>query len=323
LAGAIAHAARRSRFSLFEIALHSSCSGSRKPYTEGVHRSTALPLILILWANLACGQAAPGGGEGAPTPAGQALVDRALANELNGAQNHSHLMRYQLRKTTPRLTTTKEILETKDGDVARLIAVNDEPLSPAAEASEEARLNALLADPGKQRRRKQAEDEDAARAFKVLRAMPAAFLYDDGGSASGPTGKVEKFAFRPNPAFNPPDLETEVLTALTGEIWIDPVQLRVVRLAGRLEQDVNFGWGILGRLNKGGWIAIDQAPVGPGTAPSMSMDPWRIVRFQMQMRGRVVFKNRVFDTAEEESHFASLPAGLTYRQGIAMLRDKR
>ena len=51
---------------------------------------------------------------------------------------------------------------------------------------------------------------------------------------------------------------------MAGEIWIDPVKLRVVRLEGHLQQDVDFGWGILGRLNKGGWIVIEQADVGGG-----------------------------------------------------------
>ena len=40
-------------------------------------------------------------------------------------------MRYQLHKTSPRLTTTKLIGETRDGEVARLIAINDKPLSQA------------------------------------------------------------------------------------------------------------------------------------------------------------------------------------------------
>ena len=60
---------------------------------------------------------------------------------------------------------------------------------------------------------------------------------------------------------------------MTGEIWIDPVHERVVRLEGHLQQDVDFGWGILGRLNKGGWIVIEQADVGERQ--------WRIVHFQM------------------------------------------
>lgn len=241
----------------------------------------------------------------------QALLDRALANELNAAQDASHPMRYQLRKSSPRLTTTKEIFETEEGDVARLMAINDKPLSPAAEANEEARLKALHGDPGKQRRRKQAEDDDAGRVLKVLRALPSAFLYQDAGPGEGPTGKVEKFTFRPNPKFEPLDLETEALPAMTGEIWIDPVHVRVARLEAHLQQDVNFGWGILGRLNKGGWIVIEQADVGGGQ--------WRTVRFEMRMSGRVVFKNRVFDTTEVQSDYAPLPLGMGYRKAIEML----
>jgi len=105
------------------------------------------------------------------------MLDRALANEYNAMQDASHLMRYELLKTSPRLTSTKKICETRDGDVARLIALNGKPLSPADEQKEEARLNALMSDPGKQERRKQAESEDTGRVLKVLRALPAAFMY--------------------------------------------------------------------------------------------------------------------------------------------------
>jgi hypothetical protein len=275
-----------------------------------VYRLVSL-LLLIPWVNPVYGQAASGHGESLSPAQGQALVNGALANEWSAAQDASHPMRFQLHKTSPRLTTTKEILETRDGEVARLVAINDKPLSPAAEANEEARLNALLGDPGKQRRRKQSEDDDAGRVLNVLRALPSAFLYQYAGSGEAPTGKVEKFTFRPNPKFEPPDLETEVLPAMTGAIWIDPAHVRVVRLEAHVQQDVNFGWGILGRLYKGGWIVIEQADVGGGQ--------WRTVRFQMQMSGRVVIKNRVFDTTETQTNYAPLPAGMSYQKAVETL----
>jgi hypothetical protein len=274
-----------------------------------------LLLLLIPWASPVLGQVAAGNGESVSELSGQALVNRALANELSAAQDQSHPMRYQLRKTSPRLTTTKKILETRDGDVARLMAINDQPLSTADEAIEDARLNALLDDPSKRLRRKQSEEDDAGRAIQVLRALPSAFLYQDAGPGDGPTGKVEKFSFRPNPKFEPPDLETEILPAMKGEIWIDPVRVRVTRLEGHLQQDVDFGWGFLGRLNNGGWIVIELGDVGGGQ--------WRTVRFQMQMSGRVVFKNRVFDTTEVQSGYAPLPVGMSYQKAIeSLLSDK-
>lgn len=255
----------------------------------------------------------PPGGTDLSGPAGTALVDRALAAELDGAQDHEHPMQYKLRKASIHLTSTKEIVETQDGAVAMLVSVNDHPLSAADSQKENTRLNGLLADPGKQRHRKQSEDDDTGRALKVLRALPKAFLYRYAGQVQTATGPLEKFSFSPDPKFEPPDLETEVLTSLTGEILIDPEHARVVKLEGQLQQDVDFGWGILGRLNKGGSISIEQGDIGGGQ--------WRIVHFKMTMSGRVLFKTRQFDTTEDESDFSPVARGMSYQQAIQMLRS--
>lgn len=253
---------------------------------------------------------------GVAAPAQDAsLVQRALANEARAANDTLHPMRYRLRKSSPRLTTTKEICETADGAVARLISINDAPLGAEDEQREQARLDQLLRDPGKQRHRKQSQDQDTARALKVLRSLPTAFLYEYAGTAQGPTGQLEKFRFKPNPDFDPPDLETQVLEQMGGELWIDPRQERVTRLDGQLQQDVDYAWGILGRLYKGGTILIEQANVG--------QNQWRIVHFNMKMSARVVFKTRIFDTTEDQSQFVSVPTGLRYQQAIAILRDNK
>lgn len=264
-------------------------------------------LALLQLALVAPSQTSPA------APPDTALVKRALAAELSSVQDSRHPMRYRLRKTSPRLSTTKEIYETKDGDVARLIEINQKPLSAIDAQKEQARLDSLLGDPARQRHRKQAEYDDLARVTKVLKALPIAFTYRYLGSGIGPTGKVEKFAFDPNPDFDPSDLETEVLTAMAGEVWIDASQERVARLEGHLLRDVDFGWGILGRLNKDGWIVIEQSDV--------SAHEWRIVRFQMSMSGRILLKTKSFDTSEEESQFAPVPVGVGYAQAIRILKN--
>jgi hypothetical protein len=250
------------------------------------------------------------------TPAqAQALVSRALATESRCAQDLSHSahpMRYQLHKTSPRLSTTKEIVETRDGDVARLLAINDQPLNSADEQQEQARLQALMDNPSLQQHRKQSEDSDTARALKVLRVLPTAFLYEFAGTASTANGTVEKFSFKPNPQFDPPDLETGILTAMAGELWIDPTQERVVRLAGSLQQDKDFGLGILGELDKGGYVQIDQADIGE--------HQWRITHLKLVMNGRVLFKAKNSNSEQNYTNFAPLPADLSYKQAIQMLR---
>ena len=287
-------------------------------------RSTAVKLYpvlnhfpgvcLILLAVLPLhGQTAPVG----PTETqAEALVKRALATESRAAgelSQASHPMRYRLRKTSPRLTTVKEIVETRDGDVARLVSVNDQPLGAADEQREEARLVALKANPSLQAHRKQSEDSDAARAMKILRVLPNAFLYHFEGTASAGQETIDRFSFKPNPQFDPPDLETGVLTAMAGELWIDPVAERVVRLAGSLVENKDFGLGILGQLDKGGLVEIQQAEVGD--------HQWRIVHLKLVMNGRVLFKTKNSNSVQEYSGFVSLPADLTYGKAIEMLGE--
>ena len=243
----------------------------------------------------------------------QALVARALGTELRAARDPNHLMRYLLHRSTPRLTSTKDIIETKDGNVARLLSVNDKPLAPEDDQKELTRLTTLAANPSLQKHRKDNEDEDAGLVLKLLRMLPNAFLYQYAGSFNGSTGTVHRFTFKPNPKFDPPDIETQALTAMTGELRVDAAQERVLRLEGHLQQDTSYGWGILGKLNKGGWVVLEQADVGD--------KQWRVVNVQMEMVLRVLFKTKYINTSEQMTHYTPVPAGMDYRQAIKALQS--
>ena len=272
--------------------------------------------LLFLFLLCSVGACASSSGQPAETltaAQAQALVSRALATEMRAAQDISHPMRYRLHKSSQHLTSTKEIIETRDGAVARLVSLFDKPLSAADEQKEQARLSSLLSDPGLQRHRKQGESEDFGIVMKLLRMLPQAFVYQYAGTGVGPNGPVERFSFRPNPRFSPPDLETQALTAMSGELWIDPAQERVTRLEGHLQQDADYGWGILGKLDKGGWVVLDQADIGG--------HQWRIVHFRMVMSLRILFKSKSFDTSEEMSQYTPVPPDLGYQQAIRLLRD--
>ena len=106
-------------------------------------------------------------------------------------------------------------------------------------------------------------------------------------------------------------METQILTAMSGSIAVDPVAGRVEHLEGHLRKDVNFGWGIVGRLNKGGWIVIDQAPVADRQ--------WRAVRLQLVMTGRILFIAKNYDMLEEQSNYRPAAEHLDYREAIKQL----
>jgi hypothetical protein len=241
----------------------------------------------------------------------QALVRRVLQTEVSAAGDTTHPMQYRLRKQSPRLTTTKLILETKDGDVARLIAVNDSPLASLDEQNELNRLQALLSDPGQQRHRQQREQGDAERARKVMRALPDAFLYSYAGTADTPQGPSYRLSFQPNPNFDPQDLEAQVLKGMAGELWIDVVQHRVTRLECKRLHDVDYGFGLLGKLDQGGTLLLEQADVGE--------HQWRTTRMVLVMNARVLFKTVKLDTTLDLSQYSRVAAGLSYQQAIQLL----
>jgi hypothetical protein len=253
-----------------------------------------------------------------PTPLSseetQTLVRRVLQTELESAQNApaTHPMRYRLRKQSPRLSTTKLIAETKDGDVARLIAINDGPLGSQEQQKEDTRLNTLISDPGLQKHRQQREQDDADRVRKVMRALPDAFLYQYAGVVDTPNGPSYRLSFQPNPKFDPQDLEAQMLKAMAGELWIDVAQQRVTRLEGKRLHDVDYGWSILGKLDQGGTLLLEQADIGN--------HQWRTTHMVLIMNARILFKSIKLDTTLELTQYAPVPTGIDYQKAIQILR---
>jgi hypothetical protein len=248
------------------------------------------------------------------TPAeAQALVQQVLQTEIAATQDSSHPMQYRLRKTSPRLSTTKLIVETRDGDVARLVAINNGSLGPEDEQKEASRLQALLNDPSLQRHREQQELSDADKARKIIHALPGAFFYSFVGIAETPQGPSYRLAFEPNPAFDPQDVEAQALKAMAGELWIDVTQHRVTHLEGKRLHDVDYLGGILGKLEQGGTLEMQQADVGN--------HQWRTTKMVLIMNARLLWKTWKLDTTLEMSEYAPVASGMTYQQAIRMLES--
>jgi hypothetical protein len=242
-------------------------------------------------------------------------VARASHNEM--AAHGEHPYRFTLHKIDDGKITSKEIIETPEGDVARLIAMNDKPLSPDLEAGEVQRLQNLLAHPEIQEHRRKREQADANRASEMVRLLPTAFIYKFEGMVEGPSGPCYRLSLKPNPDFNPPDRQAQVLHGMAGELWIDQKQERMVRLDVHLVADVEFGWGFVGRLYKGGTILVEQKDVGD--------NHWEQAHLRLNLTGKILMlKSLVINTKEDESNFAPVPADWTYQDAVkALLSEKQ
>jgi hypothetical protein len=261
-------------------------------------------------ATAASGQALSQNGNPAIDPA--KIVRDASYNELHSTKP-GRSFSYRQHKVDPKGSLVKEIVETKDGDVARLIEKDGKPLPPEEEQAEINRLNNLLAHPEVQEHRHKKEQEDSARGDEMVRMLPDAFLYTFDGMVEGPNGLCYRLKFRPNPAFTPPDREGEVYHGMVGELWVDQAQLRLVKIDAHLISDVNFGWGVLGRLYKGGSILVQNADVG--------LHHWETIHMKLKLQGKLLMLKSVdYSTTEDFTDFKIQPQEFGYQEAIRLLQ---
>jgi hypothetical protein len=219
-----------------------------------------------------------------------------------------------LRKTDGNHETTKEIIETKDGDVARLIAINGQPLTAEQEQAEMNRLDTLAAHPELQERRHRSEKRDAARVDQLVGMLPDSEVYKLEGMVSCGASQCYRLSFTPNPNFETPNIEAEVLRGFAGEVWIEETQQRLVRLDAHLVREVSVGFGILGRLNEGGTMELQQEFTA-------NAQEWQPTVLKMNLSGKALMVKTVNIRINElASDFTPVPPELGYRDAIAMLK---
>jgi hypothetical protein len=244
-----------------------------------------------------------------------ALVRRAIQNREAAAKTHRPL-RYHLRKTDDHRDTTKEIIETGQGAVARLVAINNQPLTPEANQAELDRLNTLAHHPEIQEHRHQREQKDTDRVNRLMRLLPDAFLYRDQGTTPCPSGAAtcHHLTFAPNPTFEPPDVEANIFRGLAGDLWIDQAHERLARLDAHVIANVDFGWGILGKLDKGGTIQLEQSDIGN--------NDWQLTTLKLNLKGKaLLLKSLDIHLTEQATHFAPVTEGTDYHKAIQLLEN--
>jgi len=194
-----------------------------------------------------------------PNPAD--LVRKAVRNENQPESDKTHYT-YRLIKKKPDRTEIREMIETDQGVIGRLLIVNGKPLSPADRAKEDARLQRLIDDPQQLAQKQKSQKEDDRRTRNMVNALPDAFLYEYAGvTTEEPWGELVNLKFKPNPNFDPPQRETMVYRGMQGTMAIAVPSYHIAKIQAHLFRDVSFGWGILGHLDQGGRFIVEQKPV--------------------------------------------------------------
>ena len=252
----------------------------------------------------------------APQVSAQELVRRAIANEDKASQEHVRLL-YRLRTENAKAgAITKELAETNEGVVARLIAVNDKPPSAEQRQSDDDRLQKLLSDSQTRAAKRKQQKDDEERTTRMVKALPDAFLYEYDGFEPGKNGQqLIRLKFKPNPKYEAPNRELQVYYGMEGKMLVDPGEERLVRIQARLFKGVNFGWGILGHLDPGGQFEVEQSRVDG--------DRWEVTAMRLRFTGKIMlFKSLNVDQHETAFDYRRAPDDLNLAQGIEFLKKQ-
>jgi hypothetical protein len=241
------------------------------------------------------------------------LVRRASQNEIK-ANNAEHYCMFRDTIDYKDHSVSHEIIRTNQGGLWTTLLVNGKPLTPEERQKDTDRVVKFANNPDARRKRREANKAEDQRASLMLSSIPDAFLFTYVGTDRGPAGdELVHLKFKPNPKFNPPNHETAVYVGMEGDLTIDRKAMRIAKIDGTLFKDVDFGWGILGRLYKGGRFIIVQRDVGGGD--------WEEVQETLQFNGRILLvKSLTIWSTETMTDFRPVPPNITTAQALELLQ---
>jgi hypothetical protein len=269
-----------------------------------VHSCAAFTLAIILLGVPASPQSVPSSRVSAND-----LARRVITNELKFQDDHTNWM-YRLEKEQYGKKQVKEIIETREGSLSRLLSINDRPLTAKQQKEEDQRVRELMTSRGAQQKLRRALDAETLQGRRLFKMLPDAFVFNYAGGDEN----LVKLSFRPNPSFHPPSLEARVFHDMEGEMWVDCKQERLAAFDGHLTQAVKFGFGLLGHLDKGGHFEVRQAEVVPGH--------WDMTTLSLEITGKALVFATV-DVQKKENHrdFHRVSDDLTLTQAADILNQ--
>ncbi|WP_353068476.1 hypothetical protein RBB75_14365 [Tunturibacter empetritectus] len=203
---------------------------------------------------------------------------------------------------------TERVADIWEGRLRYLIAEDGHPLSASRRAEEIARIRAIAADLTSLRNSRQDQQSDENRARQMIYLLPRAFVFEDGGRE----GDWVRINYKPNPNYVPQTFEERALHGMKGTLIADSRSRRLHQLSGALDDDVSFGYGLLGTIHRGTNFTTTRDLVGPNV--------WKTTVLDVKIDGRIA----IFKTIGRQQHsihrdFHALPVDISLPQAVALL----
>jgi hypothetical protein len=245
-----------------------------------------------------------------PSQTAKELIGDACHNELQQREKKT-LWSYTAERHTNNHIFLEQVIETVDGPVRHLLAVDGHSPAPAQVKEENDRYQELLKNPsGRRAIQKQRTDDDKTME-ELLRIIPEAFVFED----QGKEGESERIAFHPNPGFKPKTYEQRILHALDGIVFIDLQDKRIARLSGSLGTRIKFGYGLIGRVEQGGTTEITRVHLSSGV--------WKTSAEKIDIDGRFAMLKTINKHHDESrTGFEPVAPDTTFAQALNEIEKK-
>jgi hypothetical protein len=250
-----------------------------------------------------------------PSGTPNSWIQRAEQHELAILQDVAHPVRYLMRKQDRHGDRTREVIESAQGNVARLIQRDGKPITSAEDEAERTRLNSILSSPDDFLKHEQRDSAGRTYVVQLLKLMPSAMIFTYAPGQPQPAGATSPqvvIDFHPDPKFHPPTMVSEALTGLAGRIWIDARTGTMTRIQGDVLRPINFGWGVVARIYPGGHIELEQTCVD-GTR-------WTFSHLEEDLTVREVMLHSVMEKTKMSAwNFQLLPAPMSVQDAVRTL----
>jgi hypothetical protein len=239
-------------------------------------------------------------------------VDRNQAQLDERVSNYTYTEKLTERKINDKGEVTEEIIKVFEvypvpgrEDVRKLISENGVPL-PADKAAKEDKRVIEEMEKAERERTKAAEKRERDRA----KGKPEKPENDDPGigdflhSAELVSPRRERlrdrdtivFDFRPRAGYKPKGDIENIVSKLTGVVWIDPVDKQVMRLEARLVESYKMGGGLLASIRPGTAFTFEQKRMDDGV--------WLPVYTQANISAKILlFKGLNLNVTQEFSNY--------------------
>jgi len=241
------------------------------------------------------------------------IVQMAANAELAANRDDNSHWRYIDRHTGDDGTTNVTVVvETAHGALRRSLEQNGKPVPAAVAQAENERTQKFIHDSSLQAKQKRDGAHDEKSAEELTAMMPNAFLW----TIVSETPETVTLSFKPNPEFRAPDIEARVMGTMAGTLVVEKAGYRIRTFKGALSDDVYIGYGILGKLHKGGTFDVERTQLAPGL--------WEVTDTHVHIQGRALFFKSIGSQDDEvKSHFTPVPLSTTLEQGVALLDEVR